>query len=233
MDNKIPRFSRSWRVQHMLLMVSVLLLMISGFSLKYSETFWGKALIFLEGGFQARGSLHRLSAVLLFITAVYHLLYISLTKEGRSEFRGLLPRKSDFVDLKNGILYDLLRKSEKPAFGRYSYREKIQYWAFFIFILLMLLSGIILWFHDYFFAFLPKWAFDVSFMLHGGTAILVILFLLLWHLYIVHLSPGNFPANSSFWHGYVSEKWLKENHLLEYEEMKKKGMTTTKDEREA
>lgn len=221
MDDKITRFSRNWRVQHMLLMISVLLLIISGFSLKYSDTFWGKVLIFLEGGFQARGSLHRLSAILLFITVIYHLVYISLTKEGRSEFKNLLPKKSDFVDLKNSVLYDLLKRSEKPAFGRYSYREKVQYWAFFIFILLMFLSGVVLWFHDFFFSFFPKWAFDVSFALHGGTATLVILFLVLWHMYLVHLSQGNFPGNSSFWHGYVSEKWVKENHPLEYEEMKK------------
>ncbi|MCL4539682.1 MAG: cytochrome b/b6 domain-containing protein [Bacteroidetes bacterium] len=201
-------------------MVSVLLLIISGFSMKYSETVWGKVLLFLEGGFQARGALHRLSAVLLFITAIYHLIYISFSKEGRREFKSLLPNKNDFVDLKNSILYDLLKRSEKPAFGRYSYREKVQYWAFFIFIFLMFISGVILWFHDFFFGFFPKWAFDVSFALHGGTATLVILFLVLWHMYVVHLSPANFPGNSSFWHGYVTERWLKENHSLEYEEMK-------------
>ncbi len=219
MNDKIPRFSRSWRVQHMLLMVSVLLLVISGFSMKYSETLWGKILIFLEGGFQARGALHRLSAVLLFATAIYHLIYISFTREGKREFKSLLPIRNDLVDLKNSILYDLMKRAERPAFGRYSYREKIQYWAFFVFILLMFLSGMVMWFHDFFFAFLPKWAFDVSFALHGGTATLVILFLVLWHMYVVHLSPANFPANSSFWHGYVSVKWMKENHFLEYESM--------------
>ncbi len=229
MDNKIPRFSRSWRVQHMLLMVSVLLLMISGFSVKYSDTLLGKVLIFLEGGFQARGALHRLSAVLLFITAVYHFVYISITEEGRSEFRKLLPNKRDFTDLKNSISYDLLKRSERPAFGRYSYREKVQYWAFFVFILLMFLSGVVLWFHDFFFGFIPKWAFDVSFALHGGTATLIILFLVLWHLYIVHLSPGNFPGNNSFWHGYVTERWMKENHPLEYEEMKNKAAMKPKE----
>ena len=219
-------------MQHFLLMVSTLLLMVSGFSLKYSDTFWGKALIFLEGGFQARGSLHRLSAILLFITAMYHLIYISLTNEGRKEFRSLLPSRRDFIDFKNGIAYDLLKTTEKPSLGRYSYREKVQYWAFFVFILLMFLSGLVLWFHDFFFGCLPKWVFDVSFALHGGTATLVILFLVLWHMYIVHLSPGNFPGNSSFWHGYVSDKWLKENHSLEYEEKKNGTELPTQDRKD-
>ncbi len=232
MNDKIQRFSRSWRIQHLLLMVSVLLLMMSGFSMKYSETLWGKILIFLEGGFQARGALHRLSAVLLFITAIYHLVYISFTREGKREFKSLLPTKKDFSDLKNSILYDLLKRAEKPAFGRYSYREKVQYWAFFVFIVLMFVSGLVMWFHDFFFAFFPKWAFDVTFALHGGTATLIILFLVLWHMYVVHLSPANFPGNSSFWHGDVSEKWLKENHLLEYKSMTGDSKTKQPEEKE-
>jgi hypothetical protein len=28
--------------------------------------------------------------------------------------------------------------------------------------------------------------------------------------------------NASFWHGYVTEEWLRENHYLEYLEIKNK-----------
>ncbi len=222
MENKILRFSRSWRAQHMLLMISVILLVISGFSLRYSHTTIGKILIFLEGGFEARGALHRLSAFLLLFTIFYHLIYIFFTKEGRKELKALLPRKKDFEDFFRSILYDIGKISEKPQFERYSYKEKLQYWVISFFILIMVLSGLVLMFHNYFLRFFPKWLIDLSFSLHSWIATLVIIFLLLWHLYIVHLSPMNFPWNSSFWDGYVDEEWLKENHYLEYKRIKEK-----------
>ncbi|CUU02457.1 formate dehydrogenase, gamma subunit [Candidatus Kryptobacter tengchongensis] len=229
-EKKVLRFSLSWRIQHFLLMVSVTLLIITGFALRYHDTWFGRFLIFIEGGFETRGTLHRISAVLLFITAVYHLIYILFTREGRKEFRELLPRKKDFADFVESIRYDIGKNEKPPMYGRYSYKEKIQYWAFFLFVILMILSGIVLWFHNYLFGILPKWFFDFSQALHSATATLVITFLVLWHLYLVHFSPSNFPINASFWHGYVSEEWLKENHYLEYlnltsssEEIKNKG----------
>ncbi|CUS99714.1 formate dehydrogenase subunit gamma [Candidatus Kryptonium thompsonii] len=215
-ERKIQRFSLSWRIQHFLLMVSVTLLIITGFALKYHNTWLGRFLIFLEGGFEARGTLHRISAVLLFITAVYHLIYIIFTREERAEFKELLPMKKDFSDFVESVRYDIGKNEKPPMYGRYSYKEKIQYWFFFLFVVLMILSGIVLWFHNYFFGVLPKWFFDLSQALHSATATLIITFLVLWHLYLVHLSPSNFPINTSFWDGYVSEEWLRENHYLEY-----------------
>ncbi|MEN3044645.1 MAG: cytochrome b/b6 domain-containing protein [Candidatus Hydrothermales bacterium] len=222
MENKILRFSRTWRVQHMLLMISVFLLILSGFSLKYSHTLFGKVLIFLEGGFEARGSLHRFSAFILIFTTIYHVFYIFFTKEGRKEFKLLLPCKRDFFDLINSVLYNIGKIDKKPEFDRYSYKEKLQYWTVSLFLLLMIFSGVILMFHDFFFYVFPKWIFDLSFAVHSWTATLFIIFLVLWHFYIVHLSPSNFPINLSFWNGYVDEEWLKENHYLEYKRLKEK-----------
>ena len=222
MKNKILRFSRSWRVQHMLLMISVFLLILSGFSLKYSHTILGKILIFLEGGFEARGALHRMSAFLLIFTIIYHFVYIFFTKEGKREFKLLLPCKKDFKDFIDSILYDIGKIDKKPEFDRYSYKEKMQYWIISFLILIMVLSGIILMFHNYFFAIFPKWIIDLSLSLHSWLATIVIIFLILWHFYIVHLSPSNFPVNLSFWDGYVDEDWLKENHYLEYKKIKER-----------
>ena len=222
MNNKILRFSRTWRVQHLLLMISVFLLIISGFSLKYSHTTIGKILIFLEGGFEARGALHRISAFLLIFTTLYHLIYIIFTKEGRREFKALIPRKKDFDDFIKSILYDIGKTDRRPEFDRYSYKEKLQYWVISFFVLIMVISGAILMFHNYLFAVFPKWIIDLSLSFHSWIATLVIVFLILWHFYIVHLSPENFPWNSSFWDGYVDEKWLRENHYLEYKRIKEK-----------
>lgn len=219
MAGDVQRFSRTWRVQHMLLVISVILLILSGLSLRYSHTWLGKAVIFLEGGFEARGALHRISAVVLLVTILYHGVYITMTREGRSELGALRPQWKDFKDFRDTLLYDMGRLPHRPRCGRYTYREKLQYWAFSLFLMIMTSSGVILWLHNYFIAHFPKWWVDVTFAVHGMTATLLFVFLVLWHLYIVHLSPGHFPWNGSFWHGKVSLDWLREFHAEEYEEL--------------
>jgi|Deesub1362B_J571_1020462.scaffolds.fasta_scaffold00032_90 formate dehydrogenase gamma subunit len=220
---EILRFSRNWRIQHFLLILSVVLLILSGVALKFYNSWFGKLMIFLEGGFEARGALHRFSAVLLIITAIYHIIYIIFTKEGRREFKALLFKKNDFSDYLNLLLYNLGKKETKPQIGRYGFREKLQYWVFFIFVFLMIATGAVMWWHNYFFVVLPKWVFDLIYGIHGWGGTLILIFIVFWHLYEIHLTPSNFPINMSFWDGYVSEEWLKEEHPLEYEELKKEG----------
>ncbi|MEO0263343.1 MAG: cytochrome b/b6 domain-containing protein [candidate division WOR-3 bacterium] len=217
----ILRFSLNWRIQHFLLMVSVSLLIISGIALRFSDSWFGKFLIFLEGGFEARGALHRLSAFLLIFTALYHLIYIIFTKEGRKEFKSFLFEKDDFSNYFKTILYNFGKINEKPKIKRYGFKEKLQYWVFFLFVFLMIITGIVMWWHNYFLVLIPKWLFDLVYGIHGWGGTLILIFIVFWHIYEIHLTPSNFPINLSFWDGYVSEEWLKEEHFLEYEEMKK------------
>ncbi len=223
-ERSIERINLQLRVQHFALMVSVTLLILTGLALLYRDSAFGRLLIALEGGFEARGTIHRVAAVLLMATALYHLLYILFSRQGHDEFMQLLIRAQDFKDYAAAVLYDLGMRAHKPQFDRYSYREKFQYWAFAFFVIVMIISGFILWFHDWFFGLLPKWAFDVAIAVHSGTGTLILIVLTLWHFYLVHLSPGRFPIDWSFWDGKISEKQLQEEHPLEYQRLKEKGI---------
>jgi cytochrome b subunit of formate dehydrogenase len=204
-------------------MGSVLLLILTGLALLYRESAFGRFLIDLEGGLEARGNLHRIAAVWLILTTLYHGLYILFSREGHNEFLGLLLRPRDFKEYGQMLLFDLGWRSERPSLDRYSYREKFQYWAFAFFVILMILSGFVLWFHNWFFGLWPKWAFDVALAMHSGTGTLIFIVLTLWHLYLVHLRPGHFPIDWSFWDGRISERQWREEHPLEYERRTEKG----------
>ncbi|MCX8103706.1 MAG: cytochrome b/b6 domain-containing protein [Candidatus Bipolaricaulota bacterium] len=223
-ERTIERINLPLRVQHFALLVSVTLLIVTGLALLYWDSAFGRLLIALEGGFEARGTLHRIAAGLLIATTLYHLLYILFSRQGHEEFMQMLLRVQDFRDYGAALLYDLGLRAEKPQLDRYSYREKFQYWAFALFIVVMIGSGFVLWFHNWFFGLLPKWAFDVALAVHGGTGTLILIVLTLWHLYIVHLSPGRFPIDWSFWDGKISESQLQEEHPLEYKRLKEKGL---------
>lgn len=223
-ERTIERINLQLRVQHFALMVSVALLILTGLALLYRDSAFGRFLIALEGGFEARGTIHRIAAGLLIATAFYHLFYILFSRAGHEEFMQMLVRAQDFKDYGAALLYDLGLRAERPQLDRYSYREKFQYWAFALFVVIMIISGFILWFHDWFFGLLPKWAFDVALAVHSGTGTLILIVLTLWHLYLVHLSPGRFPIDWSFWDGKISEKQLQQEHPLEYKRLKEKGV---------
>ncbi len=223
-ERTIERINLQLRVQHFALMVSVTLLILTGLALLYRDSAFGRFLIALEGGFEARGTIHRIAAGLLIATAFYHLFYILFSRAGHEEFMQMLLRAQDFKDYGAALLYDLGLRAQRPQLDRYSYREKFQYWAFALFVVIMIISGFILWFHDWFFGLLPKWAFDVALAVHSGTGTLILIVLTLWHLYLVHLAPGRFPIDWSFWDGKISEKQLQQEHPLEYKRLKEKGV---------
>lgn len=219
----VERMNRQLRIQHGLLMLSVILLILTGLALLYSGSWFGQALINLEGGFEARGWLHRAAAVLLIATAIYHIGYIVFSRQGHEEFIQLLLQGRDFKNWGAMLAYDLGRRERKPQLDRYSFREKFQYWAFIVFCLIMMISGALLWAFPSLFGALPKWTFDVSIAIHSGTGTLIVVVLTLWHLYIVHLQPGRFPMDGSFWHGRMPVERLKEEHPLEYERLVAEG----------
>lgn len=216
-DRSVERINLQLRIQHGLLMASVIVLILTGVALLYSDSWFGRFLIELEGGYEAPGIIHRVAAILLIATTIYHLLYVFFTREGHNEFMELLPRGRDFRDWIRMLAYDEGLRPESPKLGRYSYREKFQYWPIAFFTLIMILSGVVLWQFGELFGLLPKWAFDVA--VHGGTGTLILVILTLWHLYIMHLAPGRFPMDWSFWHGRISMEQLRKEHPLEYERL--------------
>jgi cytochrome b subunit of formate dehydrogenase len=106
-----------------------------------------------------------------------------------------------------------------PEFGRFTPLQKLQYWGAGIGSLLMIGTGLILWFHTQAMAVLPKWLFDVTNVIHGYEGLLLLCLLFGWHLYIVHASPGNFPMNKSFLHGRISVGKLYKEHRREYRKL--------------
>ncbi len=212
----VERMNLNFRIQHMILFLSLIILAISGLALYFHNTWFGKLLITLEGGIEARGKIHRISAVVLMLLSIYHLLYILFSEKGHSEFYKIIFRLQDLKDFVIDILYSL-NISQRPAeFEKYSYREKFQYWGVATGVLIMTFTGLILWFQDISMSLMPKWCIDLTFVIHGGAGLVIFFLLFIWHLYDVHLSPFNFPMDWSWLTGKVSLEKLKKTHYKEF-----------------
>lgn len=219
----VLRFTLNERLQHALLMLSTVVLLITGFSLLFHDLWIGQWLLRLEGGITGRGLIHRWAAVVLVSLCGYHLLYILFTERGHAQFMHMRPRLQDGRDLFQVIQLNLGRPSERPACDRFDFRQKFQYYAFFLASVSMVLSGLTLWFATEAMAIMPKWAFDVLAVLHGQESVVIFLLLFVWHLYDVHLRPEVFPMDWSWITGRISVEDLKERHRLEYERLCRTG----------
>jgi len=213
-----------FRIQHGLLIVSLAVLAVTGFALMFHDNPLAAAVIRLEGGVLNRGLVHRSAAAVLFAQLLYHAFYMLLVPEGRRELAELALRRKDLEEFVQAMRFDLGLASEYPRFGRYSYREKFQYWGAAAGIVLMSATGLMLWAETTSMRIFPKVVLDLALVVHGGQGLLAFVILLLWHLYIVHLSPPSFPMNRAWLTGKVSAEWLKQEHPLEYERLRKEGL---------
>ncbi len=218
-DDYIERFSVSERVVHILLFSALIILSVTGLALKYHESTIAQWIIRLEGGVLFRGKLHRIGAVILIATFVYHFLSVLFTHRGNDFFRSLLFRKKDFVDSIALIKYMLGLQKSKPLFGRFTCIEKFQYCATGLAVILLGLSGLVLWFETLFMMVFPKWMIDLNRLVHSFEATVGFLVLIVWHLYNVHLNPEVFPMSRTWINGKISKEDLKKNHPLEYQRL--------------
>ncbi len=214
---EFERFSGNFRAQHMVLLLSCLTLIVTGLPLKFHEARLSQLYFDLVGGVQVSTLLHRIGAVGLIAVGAYHLFYLAAFREGRRNFVALLPRPKDVTDLFGMFRYFLGTSEEKPRFGRFSYIEKFDYWAVYWGMVIMIGSGLILWFLETALQFLPKFAADIAREAHSDEGLLATLAIIIWHFYNVHLNPEHFPMNRTFLTGRISEEEMREHHPLEYE----------------
>ncbi|MFL6276270.1 MAG: cytochrome b/b6 domain-containing protein [Blastocatellia bacterium] len=213
-ERSLVRMTGQQRAQHWLLLVSFFVLVVTGFALKYPESWLG--LVF--GGSEAlRRILHRGAAVVMLGVSAYHLVYIFLTGEGRSSTLAMLPRLKDARDVKQNLLYLLGRSAERPKFERFGYAEKVEYWALIWGTFIMGLTGLMIWFKLEWFSFAPRWLIDVATAVHFYEAILATAAIIVWHFYHVIFDPDVYPLNLAMVDGRVSAHWYSEEHELEYE----------------
>ncbi len=212
------RMTLSERLQHATLAISFILLVITGFALRYPDAWWVASVREISPlMFDIRGIVHRIAAVVLVAVSLYHTWYAIATERGRQLIKDLLPVMSDLTDAIAVLKYNLGLSEEKPKFGRFSYIEKSEYWALVWGTVVMGVTGVILWFDNTFLGLLTKLGWDVARTVHYYEAWLATLAIIVWHFYFIMFNPDIYPINLAFWKGTLTEEEMAEEHPLELE----------------
>ncbi|MBU1679213.1 MAG: cytochrome b/b6 domain-containing protein, partial [Bacteroidetes bacterium] len=212
----IPRLTRNEVIQHILLLTSFILLVITGFALKYPEAGWAKGLTWLGMSEPIRQLIHKSSAVLMLALSFYHIFYLAFTKRGRNSFMELIPTFEDVTAAIHNVLYYLGLRKEKPEFTDYDYAEKAEYWALIWGTIVMGITGLVLWFPTVVGEWAPIWFIKVSEIIHFYEAILASLAIVVWHLFFVIFRPGEYPMSLTWIDGKMSLKHYKHHHEKQF-----------------
>jgi cytochrome b subunit of formate dehydrogenase len=209
------RLNLSERVQHMIFLISFIVLVITGFMVKIPE----EVVIVLgsagEKVFFIRKVLHRVAGVAMILISIYHVYYIFFKAPGRRWIKDINVRLGDFKGMYNNILYFVGRREEPPEFDRFCYKHKIEYFALIAGTILMSVTGVMLWTEFQW----DKLFLDIAAIVHGMEAILASLAIIVWHLYEVHLRPRKFPVGDLWITGVIDEEEMKEEYPLHYKKI--------------
>ena len=222
------RFGKNIRAQHFILAVSMVLLILSGLPVRFHDSVVWKFFMFLIGGIHNSTFLHRVGATGLMLICVWHVTWLAFSRQGRKDFIALLPAPKDLFDIIKNIRYFLRLTEEKAKFDRFSYIEKFDYWAVYWGVVVMVGSGLLLWFQDVTLHYLPKFVLDIAKEMHRDEALLATLAIVIWHMYNAHLNPHKFPGTLVIWNGLMTKEEMIDEHPLEYE----KRLKEREDERE-
>jgi cytochrome b subunit of formate dehydrogenase len=216
------RFNIYNRVVHLLVLVSFFGSTISGMPLKYPSASWSQWLTRLQGGVAIMGVIHRISAVIIAIYCLMHLAYILHYVLARKKKPWgpdtPVPSIKDAKDLWHNLLY-FVGQGSRPLFDRFAYFEKFDYLAVFWGVPIIGLSGLVLWFPEFFARFLPGSALNIAHIMHSDEALLAVGFIYIVHLFNTHIQFEKFPLNKVMFSGKVSESELRHERPLEWERL--------------
>jgi len=215
------RMTVNQRWQHLVLLTSFIVLVITGFALKFPYSGLAEALAMGE---KLRSIVHRVAGVILIGAGIYHVFYLAMTAEGRRLICAFAPGPKDVFDAWATMRYYLGLGGEKPRYGRFSYAEKAEYWALVWGSVLMAVTGIMMWAKVTTGNLLARWWVDVATSIHYYEAILATLAILVWHFYQVFLDPDVYPMNWAWWDGKMPVHRYREEHGLDTEALAAAGV---------
>ncbi len=224
-DEWFTRFTPFDRFLHFLVVTSFLLLVITGMPLKFYYTDWAKTMFDIIGGAQTARSLHRFGALVTFLYFALHLFDLVKSswlnrsvlrnpETGRWQFKrfwgaifgadSMVPSMQDWRDFVAHQKW-FFGRGPKPQFDRWTYWEKFDYFAVFWGIFAIGMSGLVMWFPQFFTSFLPGWVINIALIVHSDEALLAAGFIFTVHFFNTHFRLEKFPMDNVIFSGRISK----------------------------
>jgi formate dehydrogenase subunit gamma len=205
-EKMIQRYNASERANHWLVAISFILAALSGLALFHPAFFW---LTNLFGSGTWARILHPFIGVLMFMFFVvmaarfWHLNRITdADRQWAKHMKEILSNKAKNL----------------PEIGKYNLGQKYLFWTLLISIILLLLTGIVIW-QPWFAPYFPIPLLRLAVLIHAISAFVAILALIV-HIYAAYWTRGSIRAMTR---GTVTAAWAKHHHPGWYKEVADKN----------
>ena len=217
------RFTRLQRSMHITMMLSFFALALTGMALKFSYMGWAQAVSTFFGGFESMGFVHRVGAVGLLVVIVMHAFDVIRYKRRTKQSMWQIITGPDSIIFNGRDLREFIQsikwffgRGERPNYGRYTYWEKFDYFAVGWGVIIIGVTGLVLWFPELFTYVVPGWAVNVATIIHSDEALLAVGFIFTIHFFNTHFRPDKFPMDPVVFTGQVPLDELKYDKPDEY-----------------
>lgn len=209
------RFNLLQRIEHIVLVGSFTTLAVTGLPQKFPLNGTSQAVIAALGGIELTRQIHHMAAILMILQSVYHVVIVGYRVLVQRTSLTMLPGIQDGQHIIQAVLYYIGKRKHMPRFGRYTFAEKMEYWAMVWGTVMMALTGFMMWNPIAATRVLPGEFIPAAKAAHGAEAVLAALAIILWHFYNVHLKQ----FNTSMFTGRMSEHEMREEHPAELASM--------------
>ena len=210
------RFPLARRIEHWVMMLSFVTLALTGLPQKFSASAISIAFVGMLGGIETLRIIHHIAAIVMMLGTAWHLLVFGYLAYVRRTRMTMLPTLQDAKDGWRALMHNIGRAESPPQMGRYTFEEKMEYWAFVWGAIIMGITGFMMWNPITTARFLPGEVIPAAKAAHGGEALLAVLAIIVWHMYGVHIKR----LNKSMFTGKMTEEEMLHEHPLELADIK-------------
>jgi len=224
LEERVRRFSSARIAEHLAHVITFVVLVCTGLSQRFYSLDISQWIILHLGGIDNVRLIHRFAGVIFSFEVITHLTVAAIGIVYKKWQPSMVITKKDFTDVVHNIRYYLGIENSPTRGGRYTYKQKFEYWGILTGVLMMMLTGVILWFPAVVTKFLPGEIIPAAKVLHTNEALVVFLIIAIWHVYSAIFSPEVFPLDTSIFTGYISKSRMLREHPDELAEMEEKPL---------
>jgi formate dehydrogenase subunit gamma len=198
-SGEVPRYTSGERVNHWLVALLFILLAASGLAFFHPSFYF---LSWLLGGGSWARILHPFLGVLMFLLFLFMALRYWNDNKIQPYDREWGRKMSDFINNRDAAL---------PEIDKYNIGQKQFFWVQVICMLLLIISGVVLW-RPYFAGLFPIPLLRIAAVVHAAAGFVLILAVIV-HIYAAIWVKGTIRAMVR---GTVSHAWARHHHPLWY-----------------
>jgi cytochrome b subunit of formate dehydrogenase len=220
----IKRFNTGRIIEHHLNAIAFAILVITGLSQKFHELSISQWIIINLGGIDTVRLIHRYTGLSFAVLTIQHIIVASTGVIFKKWPASIVINLNDFRDAIHNLRYYFGLTDHPAMCDRYDYKQKFEYWGVVVGGLLMITTGLILWFPTDVAKFLPGEIIPAAKAAHTNEALLAFLVIVTWHIYNSIFSPEVFPLDTTIFTGRISRERMLHEHPVELARIEDKSL---------